>query len=75
MNAKDFKAEMAWLNSSEAKKNAVQWLKPMRFQNSKSISHTLIYPDSKHKLILIRSAKQLGKCFSQRVQIHGRTHS
>ena len=75
MNAKDFKAEMAWLNSSDAKKNAVQRLKPMRFQNSKSVSHTLIYPDSKYKLILIRSAKQLGKCFSQRAQIHGRTHS
>ena len=37
----------------------------MRFQNSKSVFHTQIYPDSKYKLILIRSAKQLGKCFSQ----------
>ena len=69
-------AEMAWLNSSEAKKkNAVQRLKSRRFQNSKSVSRTLIYPDSKYKLILIRSAKQLGKCFSQRAQIHGRTDS
>ena len=45
--------------------NAVHLLKPLRFQNSKGVSQTPIYPDLQYKLILIRAAKLLNKCFFQ----------
>ena len=73
MTAKDFNAEMVWLNSSEPKKRGAA-AKAHAISEFKKRFPYVIYPDSKYKLILIRSAKQLGKCFSHIAQIHGRAH-
>ena len=74
MNAKDFKAEMAWLKSSEAKQRGAA----AKAHAISEFKKRFPYADLsrfKVELILIRSAKQLGKCFSKRAQIHGKTHS
>ena len=43
--AKGIKTQMSWVNTSEAKQR-IAAAKANGFQNSKSVSHVLIYPDS-----------------------------